>query len=223
MNSSLKLLLIVGLITTVMTSEKICVHLGFGQAKQNDQPVTVTNEAEQSVTQETEPSNYLVNDFLYQWDEQFLDWVPVEGAIEYQAQLVSNDEPEYLGREPIKVEWESLMDINYQLRFFSELDMEIYAPVFPSSIQALDGKEVVIEGFVIPFDAEEELLSLSANPYASCFFCGQASPASVISMYLKNKRKRYKVDDFKKFRGTLHLNYDDPKEFYYILRDAEEE
>lgn len=115
------------------------------------------------------------------------------------------------------------MEINYQLKYFSELEMEIYAPVFPKEIKELDGKEVAIIGFVIPFDEEEQLLSLSANPYAACFFCGQASPASVMSMYLKNKRKRYKVDDFKRFRGTLHLNHDDPNEFYYILRNAVEE
>ena len=66
-------------------------------------------------------------------------------------------------------------------------------------------------------------MSLSYNPYASCFFCGKASPASVMSMYLKDEDVRYKMDDFKTFRGTLHLNYDDPNEFYYILRDAREE
>ena len=115
------------------------------------------------------------------------------------------------------------MDINYELRYFKELDMEIYAPVFSEAVKALDGKEVILEGFVLVFDEEPDLLSLSANPYASCFFCGKASPASVISMYLKKKRKRYKMDDFKKFRGTLHLNHDDPNEFYYILRNATEE
>jgi len=115
------------------------------------------------------------------------------------------------------------MNIKYRLKYFSELDMEMYAPVFPESIKELDGKEIVIEGFVIPFDEEQELLSLSANPYASCFFCGKASPASVISMYLKNKRKRYKMDAFKKFRGKLELNHDNPNEFYYILHNAKEE
>ena len=39
---------------------------------------------------------------------------------------------------------------------------------------------------------------------------------------MKKNKKTYKIDDFKKFKGTLHLNYDDPNEFYYILKDAEE-
>ena len=44
-----------------------------------------------------------------------------------------------------------------------------------------------------------------------------------MNMYLKDEGKRYRMDEFKKFRGTLHLNSDDPDEFYYILRDASEE
>lgn len=124
--------------------------------------------------------------------------------------------------DPIEIDWQVLINIDYELRYFKELDMEMYDPVFSKAVEALDGKEVIIEGYIIPFEVEEELLTLSLNPYASCFFCGNASPASVISLYLKEKGQRYKTDDFKKFRGTLYLNYDDPNEFYYILRDAEE-
>ena len=115
------------------------------------------------------------------------------------------------------------MDIRFQLRYNEEIEMEVYEPVFGKSQQVLDGKQVIIEGYVIPFDEDEEFLALSANPYASCFFCGEGSAASVISMYLKNKGKKYKIDDFKNFVGTLHLNSDDPQEFYYILKDAREE
>jgi hypothetical protein len=130
--------------------------------------------------------------------------------------------PQDATEEPIEIEWQLLMDIEYELKYFEELDMDMYAPLFPQKIKALHEKEVIIVGFVLPFEKEWDVLALSANPFASCFFCGQASPASIISMYLKDKKKRYKMDDFKKFKGTLHLNEDDPDEFYYILRDAEE-
>ena len=125
-------------------------------------------------------------------------------------------------QEPIRVNWDVLMDIEYKLKHFEEIGMEIYAPDFMKAQKELDGKEVIIEGYVIPFDEDGGSLTLSHFPFAACFFCGNASPASVISMYLRNEKKRYKIDDFKKFRGTLHLNYDDPYEFYYILRDARE-
>ena len=125
--------------------------------------------------------------------------------------------------QPIEVRWDLLIDIEYQLKYFKELDMEVYAPIFSQAAKRIDGKEVILEGYVIPFDESGELLSLSANPYASCFFCGNASPASVVSMRLKNEDKRYKMDDYKRFRGILHLNYEDPNEFYYILEEAVEE
>ncbi|MEM1322548.1 MAG: hypothetical protein AAGG75_19950 [Bacteroidota bacterium] len=226
MSPKLRIILGAFLIVTLLTKEKVCEHFGFGQAKQHHgSSIAVNDKADPDppVGQEAENSDYFVDDSLYRWDEQLLDWSPVRVAPEYDVQLVAHNEAESPLKEPIKIDWEFLEDINYRLRYFSELDMEIYAPIFPQSIQALDGKEVVIEGFVIPFDQEQELLSLSANPYASCFFCGRASPVSVMSMYLKNKGRRYKVDDFKKFKGTLHLNHDNPDEFYYILRIAEEE
>lgn len=139
-----------------------------------------------------------------------------EGMITYQNLIQLNQEA------PIEIKWEILIDIDYEVRFFKAYDMDISAPVFSSKQKALDGKEVIITGFVIPFDEDMKYLSLSANPYASCFFCGNASPASVISMYMKTGDKHYKMDDYKTFKGTLQLNYDNPDEFIYILKDAKE-
>jgi hypothetical protein len=65
-------------------------------------------------------------------------------------------------------------------------------------------------------------LALSANPYASCYFCGGGSPASIITVKLKKKYTGYDVDDFKQFRGKLRLNATDINEFYYVLELSEE-
>ncbi|MEO1516855.1 MAG: DUF3299 domain-containing protein [Bacteroidota bacterium] len=121
---------------------------------------------------------------------------------------------------PVEIGWKLLIDIDYEPKYFEEVEMELYAPIFSEAVKAMDRKEVLIKGYVIPLDAKGELYALSANPYASCFFCGQASPASVISLQLKNKGDRYKTDDLKRFRGVLVLNYDDPNQFCYILKEA---
>ena len=44
-------------------------------------------------------------------------------------------------------------------------------------IQAINGKEVLIQGYIIPFEetGDESILILSANPFSTCFFCGGAS------------------------------------------------
>lgn len=125
-------------------------------------------------------------------------------------------------QEPIKVEWSDLESIEYQMRYFKSYDLDMNTPVFDDKQKALDGKRIIITGFVIPLEENTELLSLSANPFASCFFCGNASPASVMSLYMKESGKRYIVDDFKTFIGTLRLNYDNPDEFIYYLENAEE-
>jgi hypothetical protein len=224
MSTKIKILLAALLLIAVFSREKIFDYLGLNKAAVESRPVKVSQQAVSDTKEVIEQNEAFIEDTLYYWDKQYYDWVPVVLTQEEYEQQINN--PYTISRtekEPININWEELTDVFYHLRYFSDLDMEILAPIFSQSVKALDGKEVIIEGYVIPFDEEEKLLSLSANPYAACFFCGRASPTSIISMYLKNERKRYKMDDFIKFKGKLELNYDNPNEFYYILRNAEEE
>ncbi|MEM9919502.1 MAG: DUF3299 domain-containing protein [Bacteroidota bacterium] len=137
-------------------------------------------------------------------DAQVNDWTMARGS----------------AAKPLEVSWKLLMDIDYKLKYYKEIEMEMYAPIFTKAVKALDGKEISIKGFVIPIDEQDGFFALSANPYASCFFCGKASPASIISIHLKDKNKRYKLDEIKTFSGVMTLNYDNPNEFYYILNNA---
>ncbi|MEO0341354.1 MAG: hypothetical protein AAF242_19360 [Bacteroidota bacterium] len=224
MSTKLKIIIAAVLLTAVFTRHQIFNLLGIGKTQADVPVVAVEKEVEQAAQPEAETIDISVGDALYHWDNQIFDWMPyTETAEVYNQQLAEKGIAPTMTVEPIDVNWDVLTSILYQLRYFSQVDMEIMAPIFPASIQALDGKKVTVEGFVIPFDEEQEILSLSANPFAACFFCGKASPASVISMYLKNEKKRYKMDDFKKFSGTLKLNHDDPDQFYFILEEAVEE
>ncbi|MEM8582637.1 MAG: hypothetical protein AAGF87_00140 [Bacteroidota bacterium] len=222
MQKSVKLLLAFILCTVVLTQEKVCEHLGFGRAAIHQQladnypPVETKGLVDVSIATSSSP----VNSPTLEEPSPNLEITREPETIE--THFTSTTYLANTSAKPVEIRWDFLTNIEYELKYFEELEMEIYVPVFTDEHKALDGQEVLIEGYVIPFDLDGEFLSLSANPYASCFFCGQASPASVISLYLKSDRVRYSVDDFKKFRGTLHLNYDDPNEFYYILRDAVE-
>ena len=204
-----------------LAKDQISQQLGFATEDVQEE-ITVPQEINSEVyiqpTASTSQDSF-VGETIYDWDDNLMDWVIAQ---EEESDPSDNQFVNYSSEKPLEIKWETLMNIQYRLKYFSQIDMEMYAPVFPEEVEALHEKEVIIEGFVIPFEAEEEILSLSYFPYASCFFCGKASPASVISMYMKKNKKTYKIDDFKKFKGTLHLNYDDPNEFYYILKDAEE-
>jgi len=95
-------------------------------------------------------------------------------------------------------------------------------PVFNEAIKAFNGKQVEIDGYVIPLDRSGKTVVLSAYAMADCFFCGKAGPASVMTIKLNTPSKKYKTDQIVTFRGRLQLNDQDPKELFYVLENAVE-
>lgn len=175
-------------------------------------------------TQDTSTSrletDHFVNDSLYSWSTPQGGWVSTRLVTSLDTLIHKKSITSSL-HEPIHVKWKTLSEITYRMRYFKKKQANMYSPIFNDELKALHNKEVIIEGFVIPYDEEGELVALSATTYTSCYFCGNASPATVISMHMKNKDDRFGLDDYKKFRGKLLLNYDDPDQFYYILNNAE--
>ena len=119
----------------------------------------------------------------------------------------------------MEVKWPVLEQIPFDTRYVPEIKNKMLFPKFPQEVKMLAGKRIKIEGYVIPVDKEGKLYALSANPYAACYFCGKAGPASVMTIRLKEK-SRIRLDSFRSFTGTLQLNSTDIHEFYYILQDA---
>ncbi|MFT4761960.1 MAG: hypothetical protein ACI9XO_001047 [Paraglaciecola sp.] len=222
MNRNLKVFCAAILIASLFTQDEICKHLGFGQASFHNEVKELKSESEPVKTSGAHEDDYYTDETIYRWDEQLLDWVESEKKKAFQAKLVKHTTTNPSLSTLIEVEWKSLMDIEYKMRYFKELSTEMYAPIFNKAVRQLHKNEITIGGYVIPLDQEGKLMALSFYPYSSCFFCGKASPASVISMYVKDKEKFYEMDTYKEFKGVLHLNHDDPNEFYYVLRDAEE-
>ncbi len=118
--------------------------------------------------------------------------------------------------------WSKLENVEFVEKWVKDVESYMLFPKFPDDLKKLDGKPVTVEGYVVPVDKTGSSVALSANPYAACFFCGKAGPASVMTVKLKVKNPKYKIDDYVKFTGNLRLNDDDIKEFYYILEQASE-
>ncbi|WP_421875890.1 hypothetical protein [Marinoscillum sp.] len=97
---------------------------------------------------------------------------------------------------------------------------EIFVPKFGEQIKSLEGKEIELSGYIIPFEGmfEPDHLIVSSVPVASCFFCGGAGPESVAEIYLTEpvKYTAKKVT----FKGKLTLNDSDVDQLMYILKDA---
>jgi hypothetical protein len=98
------------------------------------------------------------------------------------------------------------------------LTMNTEPPVYGKEVLALEGKEVTIEGYVMPLDFGKAYFVISAFPFASCFFCGGAGPETVMEVYLRKptKPKAEKVV----VKGKLVLNHGDVEHLTYMLKDA---
>lgn len=118
--------------------------------------------------------------------------------------------------------WDAMQNIQFKDKYIEQVKAYMMFPVFTDQLKNLDGQQVKVEGYVIPYDKTGGKIALSANPYSACFFCGKAGPASVMAINLKEHGKKYRTDNYRYFIGKLRLNASDIKEFYYILEDANE-
>ena len=125
----------------------------------------------------------------------------------------------------IQLTWDLLANIAFDERYNEEIDQQVPYPIFHPTIQSFAGKEVTIEGFVLPLDetgGDESIVILSAFPYSQCFFCGNAGPESVLDIQMRagEDQSRFKMDEKTRFVGRLKLNDTDLYYLNYILEDA---
>jgi hypothetical protein len=120
-----------------------------------------------------------------------------------------------------KVDWPFLAKVEWNEKYFEAYDETVWYPNFSKEITALNGKLIEIKGYVIPVDVESGYYVLSANPFASCFFCGNAGPESVMELQFAPSMKNvFKTDEVATFKGKLKLNWDDLEHCNYILQNA---
>ena len=123
------------------------------------------------------------------------------------------------------IDWTLLSKISFENKMVDSLQQTIPFPIFNDSLKMMNAKSVTLSGFIIPIEeiGEADLLVLSANPYASCFFCGKAGVESVVEIHLKNQNnKAYQTDKRMTFKGILRLNNTDPNYLPYIMEAAGE-
>ena len=123
-----------------------------------------------------------------------------------------------------KIDWAFLAKVEWGEKYFEEYDETVWYPDYSKEVLAMDGKLVEIKGYIIPIDVESGFYVLSANPFASCFFCGNAGPESVMELQFDGKlKKTYTTDEIATFQGRLKLNWDDLEHCNYILQNVNTE
>lgn len=102
---------------------------------------------------------------------------------------------------------------------------EPYFPVFQKAnfspdIRALEGEQVIITGYLLILDGKQSIYLLSKNPMASCFFCGNGGPETIVDLWFATKPS-FVMDDLVSVEGTLRLNENNPNASYYRIENAD--
>ena len=61
-------------------------------------------------------------------------------------------------------------DVEFSERYVEEVDEYVLFPSFGFDVQKLDGKEVILSGYILAIDPEIGYYVLSKGPFASCFY-----------------------------------------------------
>lgn len=117
--------------------------------------------------------------------------------------------------------WELLSSVDIVMGRDEFMDAEIEKPKFSKQLKLREGKELTLEGFIIPLQQEgdQDYFVLSRFPYQSCFFCGAAGPETVVEVYADETLGF--TDERVRVHGILRLNEDNPLHLFYILESCE--
>lgn len=113
--------------------------------------------------------------------------------------------------------WKLLGDIKFVKKEHPDYG-EVMFPIVNAKLKGLQKKKVTISGFIVPIDNTN--YAISKNVFASCFFCGQAGPETIMGIKFKDFKGRLKTDQYVTITGVLRVNEDNVDEWIYNLDQA---
>ena len=116
------------------------------------------------------------------------------------------------------VTWKMLGEIKYEKKASKDYPEGVMFPVINQNLKAIKGKKITITGFIIPID--NKTYALSKNVFASCFFCGQAGPETIMGIQFKNPGMKLKTDQYVTLEGNFRYNDSDVNDWIYHIDDA---
>jgi len=117
--------------------------------------------------------------------------------------------------------WNVFAKTRFEPKFDEKLGEYLFYPTFPEEVKKLEGKEITLEGFYVPFAPEgDDYIIVSKFPMSQCFFCGGGGPESVAEVKFAKAPGSFQVDDLITVRGKLKLNSNDLNHINFILTEA---
>lgn len=119
--------------------------------------------------------------------------------------------------------WRTLASVQIEKEYDEMIGMEIIRPTFGPLITAIEGKEVIVKGYIIPLEGKKKQghFMFSAYPYNMCFFCGKAGPESAMQVFTKEGKAVTYTDEAVRVKGVLRLRRNDVTGLIYALESAE--
>jgi hypothetical protein len=114
--------------------------------------------------------------------------------------------------------WKLLGQIKYMKKPSKDYPEGVMYPIVNTTLKAKQGKQIFMSGFVVPIDNKS--YALSKNVFASCFFCGQAGPETIMGIKMKTPMK-FKTDQYVTLKGHFRYNDSDVEDWIYHIEDAE--
>ena len=127
----------------------------------------------------------------------------------------------FYGFSQVEISWETLADIEFSDMYVEEVDEYFLYPHFGPSVLELEGKTVILRGFMLAIDPQDNYYILSRGPFSSCFFCGVGGPETVVELKMKSEKDYFVMDEMVTMKGVLKLNADDIYQCNYIFEQAE--
>lgn len=118
-----------------------------------------------------------------------------------------------------KLTWDDLADVDFVPEYNQKYDVHFLMPTFGDKIKAYNGKKIEITGYFLDISGTGEVFLVSANPMASCFFCGGSGPESIVEVAFEDIPP-FKTDQVVTVTGILELNRDNVDHCNYILKNA---
>ncbi len=117
--------------------------------------------------------------------------------------------------------WDTFAKTKFEPKYYEKLGEYLFYPTFPAELKALEGKEVSIQGYYVPFAPDGgNYIILSKFPMSQCFFCGGGGPESIVEVYFAKSIPKLQVDDLVTVKGKLKLNSDDMEHVNFILEQV---
>jgi hypothetical protein len=117
--------------------------------------------------------------------------------------------------------WETFAKTKFEPKYYEKLGEYLFYPTFPADIKALEGKEITIQGFYVPFAPEDgNYIIISKYPMSQCFFCGGGGPESIAEVNFSKEPRKFQVDDLITIKGKLKLNAENMDHVNFIISDA---